>query len=61
MMVQTYIYWLCVVDKQLQNEVQDEVESAEECCHPFANKMNKICGIVMMVYMLLLVVVSQEL
>ena len=61
MMVQTYIYWLCVEDKQLQNEVKDEVESAEEFCYPFANKRNKICGIVMMVYILLLVVVSQEL
>ena len=69
MVFHTYIYWLCVAEythhKQLQHKVQDEVESAAEFSYPLANKRNKICGIVstifMMVYILPLVVVSQDL
>ena len=69
MVFHTYIYWLCVAEynkhKLLQKKAQDEVESAEEFSYPLANKRNKICGIVssifMMVYILLLVIVSQEL
>ena len=68
MVFHTYIYWLCVAEynkhKLMQNKAQDEVESAEEFSYPLANKRNKICGIIssifMMVYIVLLVVVSQQ-
>ena len=68
MVFHTYIYWLCVAEynkhKLMQNKAQDEVESSEEFSYPLANKRNKICGIIssifMMVYIVLLVVVSQQ-
>ena len=69
MVFHTYIYWLCLAEnnthKQLKNKVQEVVESAGEFSYSLANKRNKICGIVstifMIVYILPLVVVSQEL
>ena len=66
MVFHTYMYWLCVDEynkyKLLQNK-EKEIESAEEFGYPLANRRNTMFGIlmsiIMMVYILLLIIVSQ--
>ena len=69
MIFHTYMYWVCVAEynqyKLLQMKAKEEIESAEEFSYPVANRRNKICtivcGVFMMVYVILLVIVSQQL
>ena len=69
MVFHTYIYWLCVAEysryKVLQNKAGEEAESAEEFSYPLGNRRNKIFGVIssifMLIYILLLIIVSQEL
>ena len=69
MVFHTYMYWLCVGEynkyKLLQDKEKEEAESAEEFGYPIANRRNTMFGIlmsiIMLVYILLLIIVSQQL